>query len=63
MSVNRKVLVQDLDRMEDVMSKTSNDLEHRFSYYIALAVYHILTWIIKNEDRKEMELDELRDKE
>ena len=52
MVVNRETLVQDLDRMEDVLSKTSNDLEHRFSYYIALAVYHILTWIIKHEDHE-----------
>ena len=45
--MNKQTLINDINNMEDVLDQTVNTLEYRYTYYIALAVWHILQWIVK----------------
>ena len=39
-------LIEDMNRIEDVLEETANTREHRYIYAIALAVWDILRWIL-----------------
>lgn len=50
----REQLVYDLDRMENICIKLSNreDIwQDRLIYWIAVAIAHIITWILRGESK------------
>ena len=49
-------LMQDMEAMEDAMSRTADRTDiwqDRCVYAMARAIYHLLQWTIKKERRKE----------
>ena len=39
-------MIQDMNRIEDVLEQTANIPEQKYTYAIALAVWDILRWIL-----------------
>lgn len=44
--MGRQRLIDDMNRIEDVLEETVNTPEHKYVYAIALAVWDILKWIL-----------------
>ena len=50
----REELIKDLDNMEEILTKTESRCDiwqDRFIHAMAKALHHILTWIIRREDK------------
>lgn len=50
-----KQLIKDMENMEEIMCRTAERCDiwqDRFIYHIALAIYDILKWIYKEEQRR-----------
>lgn len=45
-NMGRQRLIEDMNRIEDVLEETVNTPEHKYVYAIALAVWDILKWIL-----------------
>ena len=53
--MKRSALIKDLENMEEIMERTVNrcDLwQDRFIYWMAVAIYHLLTMAIKRQEEK-----------
>jgi hypothetical protein len=51
----RDELLKDLRHMEEACERTANRREiwqDRIVYWMAVALFHVITWIIKKEDSK-----------
>ena len=54
--MNRKVLISDLENMEEIMCRTADRCDiwqDRFIYAMAKAIYHILQYILKERYKNE----------
>ena len=52
--MNRQALIEDIENMDEVMSKTADRADiwqDRYIYWMAVAIWHILTLIIKEGDK------------
>lgn len=53
--MNRKILIQDIDAMDEVMERTAGRTDiwqNRCVYAMAKAIWHILQWIVRHGDLK-----------
>ena len=53
--MKRSVVIKDLENMEKVMNRTVNRCDiwqDRFIYWMAVAIYHLLTIAIKDQEEK-----------
>lgn len=44
-----KRMIEDMERMEDLAARTANSRDNgwQYIYWLSVAVYHILCWIIR----------------
>lgn len=53
--MKRSALIKDLENMEEIMDRTVNrcDLwQDRFIYWMAVALFHLLTMALKEQEEK-----------
>ena len=51
----RDQLIKDLEHMEEAMDRTVNHADiwqDRIIYWMAVAIFHILTWIVREMDSR-----------